>query len=95
MPRKVMSPALKNQEQLDDVLKRVKRAEGQIGGVIRMLEESRSCEEVVHQMAAVGKAMNTAAITLIASSLQECILENRSNNPEQRERLQKLFLSLA
>ena len=95
MPRKVISPALKNQEQLDDVLKRVKRAEGQIAGVIRMLEESRSCEEVVHQMAAVGKAMNTAAITLIASSLQECILENKSNNPEQRERLQKLFLSLA
>ena len=95
MPRKVMSPALKNQEQLDDVLKRVKRAEGQIAGVIRMLEESRSCEEVVHQMAAVGKAMNTAAITLIASSLQECILENKSNNPEQRERLQKLYLSLA
>ncbi len=95
MPRKVMSPALKNQEQLDDVLKRVKRAEGQIAGVIRMLEESRSCEEVVYQMAAVGKAMNTAAITLIASSLQECILENKSNNPEQRERLQKLFLSLA
>ncbi len=95
MPRKVISPALKNQEQLDDVLKRVKRAEGQIAGVIRMLEESRSCEEVVHQMAAVGKAMNTAAITLIASSLEECILDNKSNKPEQRERLQKLFLSLA
>jgi len=95
MPRKVMSPALKNQEQLEDVLRRVKRAEGQIAGVIRMLEESRSCEEVVHQMAAVGKAMNTAAITLIAASLEECILDNKSNNPEQRERLQKLFLSLA
>ena len=95
MPRKVMSPSLQNQEQLEDVLKRVKRAEGQIAGVIRMLEESRSCEEVVHQMAAVGKAMNTAAITLIAASLEECILDNKSNNPEQRERLQKLFLSLA
>lgn len=95
MPRKVMSPALKNQEHLEDVLRRVKRAEGQIAGVIRMLEESRSCEEVVHQMAAVGKAMNTAAITLIAASLEECILDNKSNNPEQRERLQKLFLSLA
>ena len=95
MPRKNQSPALQNQEQLEDVLKRVKRAEGQIAGVIRMLEESRSCEEVVHQMAAVGKAMNTAAITLIASSLEECILDNKSNDPEQRERLQKLFLSLA
>lgn len=95
MPKKVAAPALKNQEQLEEILKRVKRAEGQIAGVIRMLEESRSCEEVVHQMAAVGKAMNTAAITLIASSLQECILDKKSNNPEQRERLQKLFLSLA
>jgi DNA-binding FrmR family transcriptional regulator len=95
MPRKAVAPALKNQEQLDEVLNRVKRAEGQIAGVIRMLEENRSCEEVVHQMAAVGKAMNTAAITLIASSLQECILDKKSNNPEQRERLQKLFLSLA
>ncbi len=95
MSRKAVAPALKNQEQLDEVLNRVKRAEGQIAGVIRMLEENRSCEEVVHQMAAVGKAMNTAAITLIASSLQECILDKKSNNPEQRERLQKLFLSLA
>jgi len=95
MARKILSPALQNQEQLEDVLRRVKRAEGQIAGVIRMLEESRSCEEVVHQMAAVGKAMNTAAITLIAASLEECILDNKSNNPEQRERLQKLFLSLA
>jgi DNA-binding FrmR family transcriptional regulator len=46
-------------------------------------------------MAAVGKAMNTAAITLIAASLQECLLEKKSNNKDQTERLQKLFLSLA
>ena len=46
-------------------------------------------------MAAVGKAMNTAAVTLIASSLQECLLDKKANTPEQREKLQKLFLSLA
>ena len=95
MPKLVTSPALKNEEQLNEVIKRVKRAEGQIAGVLRMLEEGRGCEEVVHQMAAVGKAMNTAAITLIAANLQECILDKKSNNPLQRERLQKLFLSLA
>jgi DNA-binding FrmR family transcriptional regulator len=60
-----------------------------------MLEQQRNCEEIVHQMAAVGKAMNTAAITLIAASLQECLLEKKSNNKDQTERLQKLFLSLA
>lgn len=86
---------LRSEAQLEEILNRVKRAEGQMAGVIRMLEEGRSCEEIVHQMSAVGKAINTAAITLIASSLQECILDKKSNNPEQRERLQKLFLSLA
>jgi DNA-binding FrmR family transcriptional regulator len=86
---------LQDEEQMTEILKRVKRAEGQIAGVIRMLEEGRSCEEVVHQMAAVGKAINTAAVTLIASSLQECLLNKKTNTPKQREKLQRLFLSLA
>lgn len=95
MSRKLAPVVLKDEEQREEVLNRVKRAEGQIAGVIRMLEEGRSCEDVVHQMSAVGKAMNTAAITLIAASLEECISNKKSNNPQQRERLQKLFLSLA
>jgi DNA-binding FrmR family transcriptional regulator len=95
MPKRATAIVLQDAEQMADVLKRVKRAEGQIAGVIRMLEDGRSCEEVVHQMAAVGKAMNTAAVTLIAASLQECLLDKKTNTPEQREKLQKLFLSLA
>ena len=95
MARKLAGVVLKDAEQREEVLNRVKRAEGQIAGVIRMLEDGRSCEEVVHQMSAVGKAMNTAANTLIAASLEECIANKKSNNPQQRERLQKLFLSLA
>lgn len=95
MKKSAKSMVLKDEQQVDEILKRVKRAEGQIAGVIRMLEEGRSCEEVVHQMAAVGKAMNTAAVTLIASSLEECLLDTKRNTPDQKEKLQKLFLSLA
>jgi DNA-binding FrmR family transcriptional regulator len=94
MTRRANSVVLRDQEQLEQVFKRVKRAEGQIAGVIRMLEDGRNCEEIVHQMAAVGKAMNTAAITLISSSLEECMSEKK-NNQAQRERLLKLFMSLA
>ncbi|MEY3374515.1 MAG: Copper-sensing transcriptional repressor RicR [Actinomycetota bacterium] len=94
MTRRANSVVLRDQEQLEEVFKRVKRAEGQIAGVIRMLEDGRNCEEIVHQMAAVGKAMNTAAITLISSSLEECMSEKK-NNQAQRERLLKLFMSLA
>ena len=94
MTRRANSVVLRDQEQLEEVFKRVKRAEGQIAGVIRMLEDGRNCEEIVHQMAAVGKAINTAAITLISSSLDECMSEKK-NNQAQRERLLKLFMSLA
>lgn len=95
MANAVRSKALKDRDQLDLVIKRVRRAEGQISGVIRMLEEGRSCEEIVHQMSAVTKAMNTAAVTLIASSLEECLRDPKRNNSQTIERLQKLFLSLA
>ena len=87
--------SLQDPAQLDAVLKRMKRAQGQIAAVIRMLEEGRSCEDVVHQMAAVGKAVNTAGFTLISASLKECIVDAKRDQNETTEKLQKLFLSLA
>ncbi len=87
--------ALNDEQQLNAIIKRVKRAHGQMGAVVRMLEEGRSCEEVVTQMAAVSKAINTAAFTLISSSLKECISDQTSNSDEVTQKLQKLFLSLA
>jgi DNA-binding FrmR family transcriptional regulator len=86
---------LQDQEQLDAIAKRMKRAHGQMGAVIRMLEDDRSCEEIVTQMAAVGKAINTAAFKLIAASLKECIEEATIDREVVTEKLQKLFLSLA
>jgi DNA-binding FrmR family transcriptional regulator len=95
MTKQSSSHALQDADQMDAVLKRMKRAQGQIAAVIRMLEDGRSCEEVVHQMAAVGKAVNTAAFTLISASLKECILDGKRDQVETTEKLQKLFLSLA
>ncbi len=95
MPTKNKAHVLEDAEQLDAVLKRMKRAQGQVAAVVRMLEEGRSCEDVVHQMAAVGKAVNTAAFTLISASLKECLIEDGRNQVETTEKLQKLFLSLA
>ncbi|HVA53325.1 MAG TPA: metal-sensitive transcriptional regulator, partial [Acidimicrobiales bacterium] len=77
------------------ISKRMKRAHGQMGAVIRMLDDDRSCEEIVTQMAAVGKAINTAAFKLIAASLKECIEEATIDRDLVTEKLQKLFLSLA
>ena len=86
---------LQDQEQLRAIAQRMKRAHGQMGAIIRMLDDGRSCEEIVTQMAAVGKAVNTAAFKLIAASLKECIEDATVDREEVTEKLQKLFLSLA
>jgi DNA-binding FrmR family transcriptional regulator len=95
MATKKATHVLSDQEQIDAISKRVKRAQGQLGAVARMLEEGRSCDEIVIQMSAVSKAINTAAFTLISASLKECIVEGKTNSEAVTEKLQKLFLSLA
>ncbi len=86
---------LQDEAQVVAISKRLKRAHGQIGAIVRMLEEGRSCEDVVTQMAAVGKAINTAAFTLISASLRECLADPTVDGEAVTQRLQKLFLSLA
>ena len=83
---------LKDLDQVETLIKRVKRAQGQLGAVARMLEEGKNCEEIIVQMSAASKAIDTAAITLISSSLEQCIVEGK--NVTKTEKLQKLFLSL-
>ncbi len=54
------------------IIKRLKRAQGQMGGIIRMLEDERACRDVVTQLAAVSKAIDRAGFALIASGLKAC-----------------------
>ena len=95
MAAKKVAHVLADQDHLELITKRVKRANGQLAAVVRMLEEGRNCEEVVTQMSAVAKAVNTAAFTLISASLKECLIEDKSNSEAVTAQLQKLFLSLA
>ena len=86
---------LSDQEQVEEIIKRINRAHGQLGAVARMLEEGRTCDEIVTQMAAVTKAVNTAAFSLISANLKECLQEGRPNSEAITQQLQKLFNTLA
>jgi len=90
-----LAHTLGDERQLEAITKRVRRAHGQLGAVVRMLDEGRSCDDIVTQMAAVAKAVNTAAFTLISASLRECISDPSVDSDEVTQKLQKLFLSLA
>ncbi|MGO8685891.1 MAG: metal-sensitive transcriptional regulator [Candidatus Dormibacteria bacterium] len=80
-----------------EVLKRLRRAEGQIRGVIGMLEDGRECADVITQLAAVSRALDRAGFRLIASGLQQCVTERGDGTiaTADEERLERLFLSLA
>ncbi|HLR55878.1 MAG TPA: metal-sensitive transcriptional regulator [Actinomycetales bacterium] len=77
------------------VINRLRRAQGQLAGVIRMLEEERECHDVITQLAAVAKALDRAGFTLIAGNLQECLSDTGENRAERLAQLEKAFLSLA
>lgn len=85
------------QSATDDTIRRLRRAEGQLRGVIGMLEEGRDCAEVVTQLAAVSRALDRAGFKLIASGLQQCLTEQAAGNKPSLDqaRLERLFLSLA
>ena len=77
------------------VANRLKRAQGQLGGAIAMLEDGRSCQDVVTLLAAVSKAVDRAAFQMISTSLRECVVAGDQDSDAVAEQLQKLFLSLA
>lgn len=80
-----------------DVIKRLRRAEGQIRGVIAMLESGRDCTEVVTQLSAVSRALDRAGFKVIASGLQQCVTAQANGEDQSVDlaQMEKLFLSLA
>ncbi len=79
-----------------EVLHRLRRAQGQLVGVIAMIEQGRECRDVVIQLAAVSKALDRAGFKIVASGLRECASGEAAGEGCMTEaELEKLFLALA
>ena len=81
---------------VNDAVARLRRVEGQVAGIVRMIEGGRDCAEVIQQLAAARRALDRAGMKLLASGLESCLDEQRergidSGVPEEFERL---FMSL-
>ncbi len=84
------------QDELTDVVKRLRRIEGQIDGIVRMIEEGRDCSAVVTQLAAASKALNKAGFAVISTGMRHCSTaeDDQTREVDLRE-LERLFLTLA
>lgn len=87
-----------DKDALADVVVRLRRAQGQLGGVMQMIEDERDCADVVTQLAAASRALDRAGFRLIAAGLQQCIAEENAGSAEarvDRAQLERLFMTLA
>ena len=84
-------------ETVDDLTKRLRRAEGQLRGVQQMLEDGRDCREIAQQLAAATKALQRTGFVLITAGLTWCLSDPERSAEEgyELEDVQKMFLKLA
>ena len=83
-------------EELSDVVKRLRRIQGQVGGIIRMIEEGRECSDVVTQLSAASRALSRAGFAVISTGMRHCsVTEDGESREINLRELERLFLSLA
>ncbi|MFT3716779.1 MAG: metal-sensitive transcriptional regulator [Gordonia sp. (in: high G+C Gram-positive bacteria)] len=85
-----------DEEAVATILNRLRRAHGQLAGVISMIEDGRECKDVVTQLAAVSSALDRAGFKIVATGLRECMSDSEPSGESMNvEQLEKLFLALA
>lgn len=71
---------------------RLMRVQGQLLGVVRMIDEGRDCTELLNQLAAASTALNRAGFTIISTGMAKCA-KQPADSPD-RKALEKAFMSL-
>ncbi|MEH7401010.1 MULTISPECIES: metal-sensitive transcriptional regulator [Bacillaceae] len=77
----------------DPVKNRIKRIEGQIRGILKMLEEDKDCKDVITQLSAVKSALDRTVGVIVSSNLVDCV-RNANENGQDAEDLVKEAVNL-
>lgn len=72
---------------------RLVRVQGQIGGIVKMLDEGRDCTELLNQLSAASTALTRAGFSIISTGMSHCA--NTEGSEAERAALEKAFMSLA
>ncbi|THF77781.1 metal-sensitive transcriptional regulator [Cohnella fermenti] len=73
----------------DDMKRRLRRAEGQVRGVLKMMEEGKNCKDVVSQLSAIRSAVDKTMALVVAVNLEQCILDERENGGDTNKVVQE------
>ena len=73
----------------DDIRKRLRRIEGQVRGVLNMIEQEALCKEVVTQLSAIRSAVDRSIACIVAANLEQCLLEQEPGSKERSRLVQE------
>jgi DNA-binding FrmR family transcriptional regulator len=83
-------------EHKDDHLKRLRRIEGQVRGISRMIDEDQYCIDVLTQLSAVTRALQSVALGLLDEHLSHCVVAAaRAGGAEQETKLREASEAIA
>ncbi|MEC1180791.1 metal-sensitive transcriptional regulator [Metasolibacillus meyeri] len=71
------------------VMNRVKRMEGQLRGILRMMEEGKDCRDVITQLSAVRSGVDRAIGVIVSENLVECVQKAGDNTEEVNASIQE------
>ena len=74
---------------VDAVLNRLKRIEGQVRGIMKMIESDKSCEEILIQISSAKTALHKTGQTILEGHLHHCVLDAIREGKEE-ETMRKL-----
>lgn len=70
-----------------EITNRLKRAEGQLAGILRMMEDERDCNDIVTQLRAVKSALDRSIGLIVSTNLEVCVRESVQNGTNDTEQL--------
>ena len=73
----------------EGMLKRLRRVEGQIRGILNMMEEEKNCKDVVSQLSAVRSAVDKTMALVVAVNLEKCITDEKVSVEESNKLVQE------
>ena len=74
---------------------RLRRIEGQVRGVQRMLDEERDCMEVLTQLSSIQAAVKRVSMHIIVENLENCLVNEEGDREESLARLRDIFIRLS
>lgn len=80
----------------DDYLKRLRRVEGQVRGIAKMVDDDKYCIDILTQVSAATKALQTVALGLLEEHLAGCVVDAaRAGGPQADEKVKEAAEAIA